>query len=38
MLYTRLVFLVTMKAGRKNLLLIPDSLGNHRNISEHDYE
>ena len=37
-LYARLVFLVTVKSGSQNLFLIPDPLGNHRNIPEHNDE
>ena len=37
-LYTLFIFLVTVKTGREDFLFIPDSLGNHGNISEHDYE
>ena len=32
-LYTRFIFLVTAKTGREDFLFIPDSLGNHGNIS-----
>ena len=38
MLYTRLVFLVSVKTVREDFLFIPDSFGNHWNIPEHDDE
>ena len=32
-LYTRFIFIVTVKTGREDFLFIPDSLGNHGYIS-----
>ena len=32
------VFLVTVKTDREDFLFIPDSSGNHGNISEHNDE
>ena len=37
-LYTRFIFLVTVKAGCENVFFVPDPLGDHWYVSEHDYE
>ena len=37
-LYTRFIFLVTVKAGCENVFFVTDPLGDHWYVSEHDYE
>ena len=37
-LYTRFIFLVTVKAGCENVFFVPDPLGDHWYVSEHNYE